>query len=115
MNYSILVVDDEECIRELCEDVLPMWGYSVDTAENGFEGIEKAKSGNYQIIMTDIRMPDCDGLMLLDKVPYWAFIVFVFNPSPVKVFVATPFALVKIVSFTLPDKVIGVFSTLLFV
>ena len=68
MSYSVLVVDDEECIRELCEDVLPMWGYEVDTAEDGFEGIEKAKTGLYEIVLTDVRMPDCDGLTLLDKV-----------------------------------------------
>ncbi len=68
MNYSVLVVDDEDCIRELCEDVLPMWGYEVDTAEDGFQGIDKAKTGKYQVVLTDIKMPECDGLTVLEKV-----------------------------------------------
>jgi len=87
MNYSVLVVDDEECIRELCEDVLPMWGYEVDTAEDGFEGIEKAKNGNYEIILTDVRMPDCDGITLLDKVKS-------FNPQ-IEVIVMTAYGTIE--------------------
>lgn len=68
MGYSILIVDDEEYIQFLFKDILTRDGHTVDTVENGLYGIEKVKNGNYQIVITDIRMPVCDGITLLDKV-----------------------------------------------
>jgi len=68
MSLSILVVDDEESIRNFYEDFFSLRGYKVDSVENGLDGIEKVKKGNYQIVITDVRMPLCDGITLLAKV-----------------------------------------------
>jgi len=68
MNLSILVVDDEEYIRMFYQDFLSGYGYKVDVVEDGLDGIEKVKNGNYQIVITDVRMPSCDGITLLNKV-----------------------------------------------
>jgi len=87
MNYSIIVVDDEECIRDLCSEVLPLWGYDVDTASDGFMAIEKVKKGNYNIVLTDIKMPNCDGLTVLEKVK-------LFNPL-IEVIVMTGYGTVE--------------------
>ena len=68
MSYSILVVDDEEDIRDFFNVLLTRDGHKVDMVENGRDGIEKVKNGTYQIVITDIRMPLCDGMTLLAKV-----------------------------------------------
>ncbi len=63
----ILVIDDETVIRELLFDVLSRKGYVVDTAEDGFQGLEKAKTTRYDVIFTDIRMPGINGLEVYKK------------------------------------------------
>lgn len=68
MSYSILVVDDEEDIRDFYHCLLSRDGHKVDMVDNGLDAIEKVKNGNYQIVITDIRMPLCDGMTLLSKV-----------------------------------------------
>jgi two-component system response regulator (stage 0 sporulation protein F) len=58
----ILVIDDEPVIRELLFDILIRKGYQVDTAEDGMQALEKAKSEKYDIVFTDIRMPGMNGV-----------------------------------------------------
>ncbi len=58
----ILIIDDEQFIRDLLRDVLTRKGYRVDTAEDGLRGLEKAKTVSYSVIFTDIRMPGLNGL-----------------------------------------------------
>lgn len=67
MPYSVLIVDDEESIRSLCEDLLSRWGYETASAINGFDGLEKVKNGSFDIVLTDISMPGCDGITFLEK------------------------------------------------
>lgn len=67
MPYSVLIVDDEEAIRSLCEDLLSRWGYETASAVNGFDGLEKVKNGSFDIVLTDISMPGCDGITFLEK------------------------------------------------
>jgi DNA-binding NtrC family response regulator len=61
----ILVVDDEEGIRKSLKAVLEEEGCLVDTAENGQEAIAKSKTGFYNLVLVDIRLPDMDGVKLL--------------------------------------------------
>jgi two-component system response regulator (stage 0 sporulation protein F) len=61
-SINILVIDDETVIRELLFDVLSRKGYSVDTAEDGLQGLAKAEAKKYDIVFTDIRMPGMNGV-----------------------------------------------------
>ena len=62
---KILVIDDERAIRNTLKDILEFEGYTVDLAENGKLGLEKALSTTYDLIYTDIKMPEMDGLEML--------------------------------------------------
>ena len=57
----ILVVDDEASFREIFSMKLKAAGYRVETAENGAQGIEKAKSIRPTLILMDVNMPVMDG------------------------------------------------------
>ncbi|PWB61281.1 MAG: two-component system response regulator [Deltaproteobacteria bacterium] len=65
---SILVVDDEEFIRALVKERLEIAGYSVSEAANGWDALDKLSAGRYSILLTDIRMPEMDGISLLREV-----------------------------------------------
>ena len=58
---TILVIDDEKGILQLIRQALTRFGHKVETAVNGQEGIEKFDDGNFDIVITDIRMPGVDG------------------------------------------------------
>ena len=62
---KILVVDDERAIRNTLREILEFEGYSVDMAENGKLGLEKALASVYDLIYTDIKMPEMDGIEML--------------------------------------------------
>lgn len=66
-DYSVLVVDDEEHTRLGYAEVLRIDGYDVDVAENGAEGLKKAERKEYQVIVTDLRMPEMDGMTFIEK------------------------------------------------
>lgn len=61
MAKSILVVDDDDEIRDLLEFDLEQSGYTVDTAINGIDGLEKALSKRYDLILLDVMMPKMNG------------------------------------------------------
>jgi two-component system response regulator PilR (NtrC family) len=67
MNENILIVDDEKDIRESLSTVLQTEGYICAEAEDGEKAIEKLESSNYDIVITDIVMPNLDGMKLLEK------------------------------------------------
>ena len=67
-GWSILVVDDEKGVRELIQDFLTKEGYSVTTAEDGIDALEKLQKDFYDLLITDLVMPHMDGLELLDRV-----------------------------------------------
>ena len=72
MSARILTVDDSASIRLTTNLDLSGAGYSVTEAVNGAEGIEKATSGTYDLIVTDLNMPVMDGLTMireLRKIP----------------------------------------------
>lgn len=64
-NASILVVDDEEVIRSLFERYLSALGYMITTAANGVDALGKLNEGQYDMLITDIKMPAMDGIELL--------------------------------------------------
>ncbi|MCE1190012.1 MAG: sigma-54 dependent transcriptional regulator [Ignavibacteria bacterium] len=68
MAEKILVVDDEDIIRESLSYILVNEGYEVDQAENGKIAFEKALEKTYDLIITDIEMPQMKGTELLEKV-----------------------------------------------
>ncbi|NND65865.1 MAG: response regulator [Gammaproteobacteria bacterium] len=61
----ILVVDDEQDIRDLLSDILRDEGYSVQLAANGIEAQNAKRQGNPDLILLDIWLPDTDGISLL--------------------------------------------------
>lgn len=61
-NWTILVVDDEESVRKLLTAVLKKEGYTVETAEDGRQAVEKAQAIKPALVIMDIRMPQMDGL-----------------------------------------------------
>lgn len=62
---KVLIVDDEDVIRQMVGRVLKYMAIESDGAENGFQALEKLKAGRYDIIIADIRMPNMDGMELL--------------------------------------------------
>jgi two-component system, NtrC family, nitrogen regulation response regulator NtrX len=63
---KILIIDDERAIRRALREILEFENFQVDEAEHGIEGLEKAKNTLYDIIFCDIKMPQMDGLEVLD-------------------------------------------------
>jgi CheY-like chemotaxis protein len=61
----ILVVDDDDGIRESMKAILEDEGYNVDVAENGKEAIQKTQKKAYNLALLDIRLPDMEGVELL--------------------------------------------------
>jgi DNA-binding NtrC family response regulator len=64
---SILVVDDEEIMREILESLLTREGYHVRVASGGEEGLELARSFPFDAVIVDVMMPGMDGLTLLEE------------------------------------------------
>lgn len=61
-SKRILVVDDDESIRDLCALVLRTAGYGVDTAVNGADGLSKLAGQKYALVLSDVNMPELDGV-----------------------------------------------------
>jgi len=69
ISKTILVVDDEEGIREILTAIFERKGYKVLSASNGKEGFELVKSGNnIDLVISDIQMPGGNGIEFLDRV-----------------------------------------------
>ena len=64
---KILIIDDERSIRNSLKEILMDEGYDVDVAENGIQGVEMVDKEKYNIIFCDIKMPEMDGIEVLDK------------------------------------------------
>ncbi|MGB7292269.1 MAG: sigma-54 dependent transcriptional regulator [Thermodesulfobacteriota bacterium] len=64
----ILVIDDEQNICESIKKTLERSGYSVSTSHDGYEALKKVRADAYDMVICDIRLPDQDGLQLLDQI-----------------------------------------------
>lgn len=67
MTAKILIIDDDEIIRENLATLLREEGYSVDEAENGEKAIAKSNEEIYSVAIVDWRLPDIEGTALLGK------------------------------------------------
>ena len=57
----VLIVDDDDEIRELLEFDIASSGYFVDTAKDGMEGLNKVLNNTYDIVLLDVMMPKMNG------------------------------------------------------
>jgi two-component system response regulator PilR (NtrC family) len=67
-NATILVIDDEEIMREILETLLTREGYTVRLASGGAEGLDLVRSLPFDAVVTDVMMPGMDGLQVLDEI-----------------------------------------------
>ena len=65
---KILIIDDEESIRNVLRDILEMEDYKVDEAKDGINALSKLKKGGYDAVICDIKMPKMDGMEVLERV-----------------------------------------------
>ncbi|RJP73736.1 MAG: diguanylate cyclase [Candidatus Abyssobacteria bacterium SURF_17] len=63
----VLIVDDEEVIRQVMRDILTDSGYEVDVVENGEKALAQLKNKTYGLVFADIRMPKMDGMEFLRR------------------------------------------------
>ena len=90
---TVLVVDDEPGFRHMLEWELTSQGMVVETAENGAEALKRASQKVYDVIISDITMPEMDGLKLLQEIK---------NTSPkTAVIIATGFGAVETAVFAM--------------
>ncbi|MBI2400979.1 MAG: response regulator [Deltaproteobacteria bacterium] len=61
-SRRILVVDDDESIRDLCALVLRTAGYTVENAVHGADGLDKLRQASYDLVISDVNMPELGGL-----------------------------------------------------
>src|SRR5205823_9295947 len=64
---TILVIDDEEIMREILETLLTREGYTVRLASSGAEGLDLARAMPFDAALVDIMMPGIDGIATLDE------------------------------------------------
>ena len=78
MNYKILVVDDEEDIRELLKSSLEDEGYIVQCAESAEEALDTLSKQSFHVIYMDLKLPGIDGVELCKRVRKDNPVVFIF-------------------------------------
>lgn len=62
---NILIIDDEDIVRISCKRTLMPEGFEVKTAQNGIEGLKMIEEERFDIVLTDLKMPDIDGIEVL--------------------------------------------------
>ena len=65
---KILVIDDQKSIRNTLKDILEYEGHEVALAQDGPEGLEKVGAEKFELVLLDIKMPEMDGMEVLDKI-----------------------------------------------
>jgi DNA-binding NtrC family response regulator len=70
MKYktNVLVVDDEKTVCNSCRKILTQEGYNVDVASSGEEALSKVKANGFDVVITDWKMPEIDGLELARRI-----------------------------------------------
>ena len=58
----ILIVEDRDALRRLLETALAQQGYDVTSAADGAEGVTLAKTGGFDLVLTDLKLPSVSGL-----------------------------------------------------
>src|SRR5512133_1962828 len=67
-RISILIVDDEESVRDSLLNWFIEDGYNTECAENAGKALQMLETGNYDIILADIKMPGMDGLEMMRRI-----------------------------------------------
>ncbi len=88
-GYKILIVDDEEDLREILSEEFSLQGATVFTAKNGRDAFDIAIRENPHVILSDVRMPGGDGVELLQRVRA------VHDTTPPHIFLLTGFSDLK--------------------
>ena len=65
---KILIVDDEQKIREIIKKYAEFEGYRTDEAADGMDAVNKARKNSYDVIIMDIMMPDLDGFSAVKEI-----------------------------------------------
>jgi len=65
---KILVVDDDKALADNLVDYLSNLGYSTSVTYSGREGLKRFEQGGFQLVITDLKMPEMDGMEFLDEV-----------------------------------------------
>lgn len=68
MNNKILIVEDDQFLRDFYQELLTSEGYTVDTAADGETALAKIRSGGWSLVMLDIMLPKKDGLQILQDI-----------------------------------------------
>lgn len=68
MKGSLLIVDDEKSLRSVLKVLLEGEGFRVDEAKSGLEGLERVQKTEYDAIILDLRLPDIDGIEVLERI-----------------------------------------------
>lgn len=64
---TILVIDDDPSFRRMFKEIFPAQEYQILEAENGDKGLAVFRSQPVDVVVTDILMPDCDGIVFIQK------------------------------------------------
>ena len=67
-RQRILIVDDEEAIRQMLREYFESEGFEVLEAADGTTAIEIARRERFEVVLTDLKMPDVDGLKVVDEI-----------------------------------------------
>ncbi|KPK43041.1 MAG: hypothetical protein AMJ78_00315 [Omnitrophica WOR_2 bacterium SM23_29] len=68
MAKSILIIDDEQLVTKSLQKLLKKEGYNAVVATSGHEAIEKIKSSEFDLIVSDVRMPSINGIETIEKI-----------------------------------------------
>src|SRR5579871_4734562 len=90
---QLLLVEDDAAMRELLSESLVEEGYRVDVAAGGRAGIERVRQGGVELVITDVKMPDMDGLDMLSEIR--APVEAAYGTAPPHVIVVTAFGSIE--------------------
>ncbi|MBI5100471.1 MAG: sigma-54-dependent Fis family transcriptional regulator [Nitrospirae bacterium] len=65
---KILVIDDEDIVRTSCSRTLSPEGYEVKLVKSGFDGFKLLEEEQFDIVLTDLKMPEIDGIEILRRI-----------------------------------------------
>jgi DNA-binding NtrC family response regulator len=65
---KILVIDDEDIVRTSCSRALVPEGHEVKAAKNGLDGLKMISEEKFDLVLTDLKMPDMDGIEVLRRI-----------------------------------------------
>ena len=69
-EHKILLVDDDPAVLEILGDFIAVFGFEYETVKDGLEAVERLKQSTFHIVLTDMMMPNMDGMELLHHIHY---------------------------------------------